>query len=232
MAPTEIRALHLYNRLVEEGHTHTVAWQESLGSLSPQVLSTMTLSQQIEFYETTAEQIAAQLRDPEALAEPVFNPDSSTAVFFDIDGVISPLPEQTPYRCLVDDQIYVQPMMPVRKPVIDWLHQPRDANLLWSSSWCSQALTLTESMGAGPVETVIDERTTLSKRDSVLAWLKTHPHVTRVIICEDEPYRLTDEEIGSLNLNTVSYIDTDPYEGLTDERLVEIDRFITQSSID
>lgn len=64
MARTEAMARHLYNRLVEEGHTHTVAWQESLGSLSPQVLSTMTLSQQIEFYETTADRIAAQLRDP------------------------------------------------------------------------------------------------------------------------------------------------------------------------
>lgn len=225
MTRTEAMALHLYNRLVEGGHTHTVAWQESLGSLSPQVLSTMTLSQQIEFYEAAAEKIAAQLRDPAALDNPVFNPDSSTAVFFDIDGVISPLPEQTPYRCLVDDQIYVQPMMPVRTQVIDWLHQPHDANLLWSSSWCSQALTMTESMGAGPVETVIDERTTLSKHDSVLAWLKTHPHVTRVVICEDEPYRFTDNDVDA----TVVYIDTDPYKGLTDEQLTEIDEFIEKN---
>lgn len=229
MTRTEAMALHLYNRLVEGGHTHTVAWQESLGSLSPQVLSTMTLSQQIEFYEAAAEKIAAQLRDPEALAEPVFNPDSSTVVFFDIDGVISPLPEQTPYRCLVDDQIYVQPMMPVRRQVIDWLHQPRNANLLWSSSWCSQALTLTESMGAGPVETVIDERNTLNKKDSVCTWLADNPHVTRVIICEDEPYRLTDDEISKLSLNTVDYIDTDPYQGLTDEQLAEIGRFVMKS---
>lgn len=79
--------------------------------------------------------------------------------------------------------------------------------------------------GDGPVETVIDERNTLNKKDSVLAWLKTHPHVTRVVICEDEPYRFTDNDVDA----TVVYIDTDPYKGLTDEQLTEIDEFIEKN---
>lgn len=58
-----------------------------------------------------------------------------------------------------------------------------------------------------------------------VAWLSVHPRVKQVIICEDEPYRFTDNDVDA----TVVYIDTDPYKGLTDEQLTEIDEFIEKN---
>lgn len=148
------------------------------------------------------------------------NPDSNVAVFLDIDGVVSPLPRQEPYRFLVDDLFtYVMPDVPIRETVRKWIIGEHGCRFLWSSSWGTSASNLSDAMGGGPEETIITHFQ--SKRRAMQDYLNEHPEITHVILCEDDPYDFE----GDVN---VTYITTDENTGLTDKDLDRIDRLVEE----
>lgn len=212
----------ILDRMLSEGYANTLEYAEA--SADPR-WGNSTDEQRLDLLHVHEAEIRQRYRDTGALLCPAFDETASTAVFLDIDGVVAPDPLQDPYRYeLPDTATFLQPMVPVRLPVIDWLRRNHAARLLWASSWCSQALTLTEAVGGGPVESVIDERGTLSKKDSVTEYLLNHPEVIRAVICEDEPYIIDDPDVTA----TVHYIACDPHQGLTDADLTYLDALISR----
>ena len=156
----------------------------------------------------------------------------NVAVFLDIDGCVSPLPRQNPYRFDIDEQYnyeMVQPMVPVCDHVADWLTGPHPgATLVWSSSWGTKAMGITRSLGGGPQQTVFD--TPLgpvpNKPAAITAWCARNPGVDTVVIVDDDYFETNRVGPRSLRLTP------NPYRGLTPVDLEIIDDFIASNAMD
>lgn len=220
----EETAFRILNRMLQEGISKNIAYQQTIGSASHYTLSPMTMADRLDWFEQRQRELQEDNRNPDALTNPTFDTTATTAVFFDIDGCVSPDPRQNPYRySFTEPYLFVQPMVPVRLSVINWFQTYHPTRLLWSSSWCSAALTLTEDLGGGPVETVMDERNRLSKPESVTAYLQANPDIDRLVIVEDHPYTLDSPEMVSKN---ILYLNCESHTGLTDKHLTVLDDFI------
>lgn len=224
MKDSEKTAFRILNRMLQEGISENIAYQQTIGSASHDTLSAMTMVDRLDWFDQRQKELQRDNHNPDALTTPTFDKTSTTAVFFDIDGCVSPDPQQNPYRYnFSEPYLFVQPMIPVRLSVINWFKTYHPTRLLWSSSWCSAALTLTEDLGGGPVETVIDERNRLSKPESVTAYLQKNPDITKIAIVEDHPYTLDSPEMASKN---ILYLTCESHTGLTDKHLTVLDDFI------
>ena len=146
-----------------------------------------------------------------------------TVIFLDIDGAVSPLPYQEPeyHYVFPSPFVWAQPMVPVRLRVAEWLSQT-SAKLVWSSSW-SNAMSLTASLGAGPKEAL---NTVDGKGEAIGAWLAAHPEVRRVVVVDDDSFDIVfpdPDRAAGLELGRIT---PDPYQGITNEHLDAIDRFV------
>ena len=146
-----------------------------------------------------------------------------TVIFLDIDGVVSPLPYQEPeyHYAFPSPFVWAQPMVPVRLRVAEWLSRT-SAKLVWSSSW-SNAMSMTKSLGAGPEEAL---NTVDGKGEAIGAWLAEHPEVRRAVVIDDDPFDVIHPDPDRAARLELGRITPDSYQGLTNEHLGALDRFV------
>lgn len=215
-------AHRLLHRMIDEGHHTSVEWSTTIGPVTPEfgqhpVPPTRLLAAYNDMLDTIRS-TSRNLWNPGVHAYD--NPNSTTVVFLDIDGVVSPNPYQEPHYhySLPAPWSMIDRMAPTTWDVVHWLRSHHNCHLVSSSSWGDLSTGFFHNLGGGPETYVVDQYGNMSKKESVEQWLTDHPQVTTAVLCEDNPYPVEVDNV------TTYYIAPETHTGLTSLLLTDIDR--------